>query len=207
VRREDDCRGENPGGERHGECPSRDMNADGSCSALSTLRAAARPRLDWPKLYRFAVAAGCCESVPVDEEGVAAVDELLSRSLPGLVMLGELAATASARPLAHSCRRELQLTTAGVVRLLDRALTAYGRDHHQDVDDWRQGVVITAAATAAFLDRDPEPVRGQLSGTLERGARCIAHALVALPREPSTVPDHLGEAAPEFLVGFAATTE
>jgi hypothetical protein len=36
------------------------------------------------------------------------------------------------------------------VRLLDRALTAYGRDRHQDVDEWRQGVVITAAATAAF---------------------------------------------------------
>jgi hypothetical protein len=68
-------------------------------------------------------------------------------------------------------------------------------------------VVITAAATAAFLDRDPEPPRGQLSGTLERGARCIADALVALPREPSTILDHLAEAAAEFLVVFAAVAE
>ena len=96
---------------------------------------------------------------------------------------------------------------AAVVRLLDRALVAYGRDHGQQVDAWRQSVVITAAATAAFLDRDPEPTRCQLSGALERRARCIADALVALPHDPSTVPNHVAEAAGEFLVVFAATTE
>src|SRR4051812_1724450 len=111
------------------------------------------------------------------------------------------------RPAA-SCRRELQLTTAGVVRLLDCALAAYGSDHRRGpLDQWRGAVVFPAAATAAFLDRDPEPVRGQLSGTLERGARRIADALVALPREARTVPGHLADAAGEFLVVFAATTE
>jgi hypothetical protein len=48
------------------------MDPDGYRDELCALRAATRPGLDWPKLYRFAVAAGCGESVPPDEEGFAA---------------------------------------------------------------------------------------------------------------------------------------
>jgi hypothetical protein len=93
------------------------------------------------------------------------------------------------------------------VRVLDRALAAHRPDHGGPVDERRETVATTAAATAAFLERDPEPLRGRLSGTLERGASCLADALVVLPRDPSTVPDHLAEAAAEFLVVFAAVAE
>jgi hypothetical protein len=40
------------------------MESDCLPSELYGLRAATRPGLDWPKLYRFAVAAGCGETVP-----------------------------------------------------------------------------------------------------------------------------------------------
>jgi hypothetical protein len=183
------------------------MHPDDLANVLDSLRAATRPGLDWPALYRFAVAAGCGQCVSDDEERIAAVDELLSYALPELVVLGELAASACGHCADGSARRALQDTTAGVVRLLDRALAADGREHRQVVEQWRRSAATSAHATAAFLEEDPEPPRGQLAGALERGARCIADALVAMPREPSTVPEHVAEAAGEFLVVFAAATE
>jgi hypothetical protein len=141
------------------------MRSDLLPSGLDSLRAAARPGLDWPALYRFAVAAGCAQCVPADEERVAAVDELLGHALRELVALGQLASSARAQRPGRRHRRELRDTTAGVVHALDRSLAAHARDHGGPLDEWRE----TVATTAAFLDRDPEPVRGQLSRTLERG--------------------------------------
>ena len=92
------------------------MEPDCSPSELCTLRAAARPGLDWPEIQRAAIAVGAGECLTAGEERIAAVDELLSRSLRELVLLGELAALAGLPPLAELCRRPLERTTAGVVR-------------------------------------------------------------------------------------------
>ena len=168
------------------------------------MRAATRPGLDWPEIYRSALAAGSGECVPLHEERIAAVDELLSHSLRELLVLGELAALTSLPLLADTCRRPLERSTAGVVRLLDLALAAHGRDHGYRVERWREGAVTTAAAVAAFLDRDPDDECSPLPAALDRGARCIADALVALPRDRIAVPGHLAEAAGELLVIYAA---
>ena len=63
------------------------MDCDDSPSDLYTFRHVAGAVLDWPRLYREAVAAGCGESVHPDVERIAAVDELLA-----LTVLGELSA-------------------------------------------------------------------------------------------------------------------
>ena len=181
------------------------MEPDCPPPTLSTMCAAVRPGLDWPALYRFAVAAGCERCLAADEERVAAADELLSHALPELVLLGELAAAARQRQPNPCDRRALRDATASVVRLIDRATAAHARDHGGPLEQWRDDATTTAAAVAAFLDRDPEPERGLLSGTLERGAREIADALLALRRDPRAVPSHLIGAAGEFLVVFAAS--
>ena len=63
---------------------------------------------------------------------------------------------------------------------------------------------MTAAAAAAIIDRDADDEHWPLPTALDRGARCIADALVALPRDRIAVPGHLADAAGELLVVYAA---
>jgi hypothetical protein len=182
------------------------MTHDCSSSRLYTLRDAAAPDINWPQLYRRAVAAGCCEIVSVGEERVAAADELVARSLRELVLLGELAAYASFPILADDCRRPLERTCAALLRLLDRALLANGRDLGYRVDAWRESAMTAASAVAAMIDD-----RGQetwpLPAAITRVANRISDAQVAFPRDRLGVPELLAETAGELLVVYAAAIE
>jgi hypothetical protein len=83
----------------------------------------------WSALYRQALAAGCGCVIGLQDERVASPDELVALALPGLVRLSALALLTdgtSDQPL--ECARALAREAAGVLRLLDRALAAHGRD-------------------------------------------------------------------------------
>jgi hypothetical protein len=69
-------------------------------------------------------------------------------------VLAALAALTRLPVLAETCRRPLQRAGRGGAHL-DLALAAHGRDHVDRAERWRAGAVTTAAAAAAFLDRDP----------------------------------------------------
>ena len=164
------------------------MESDRFPSALYTLRAATRPGLDWPEIYRSALAAGSGECVPVHEERIAAVDELLSHSLRELLVLGELAALTSRRcwPIPAGAR-----SSAPPPGWCDCSISRSRRTGATTATASSAGArawSTTAAAVAAFLDRDPDDECSPLPAALDRGARCIADALVALPRDRIAVP-------------------
>jgi len=159
--------------------------------------------IDWEGHYRGAVAAGSGVAVSPDEERVAAVDELLAASLEQLVVVGELAAFASFTALVEDCRVPLARSSARLVRLLDGALTAHGRDCGYEVRLWREGTVTMADAAAAGL-RDAAPEEHPLPDALRRAARLIAEALIALARDRLGVPEAIAQAASELLVVYVA---
>jgi hypothetical protein len=157
------------------------MDPDCSRSQLYTLAGARKTSYDWPELYAHAVADECGQLMSREAERLCAVDELLARSPPELVLLGELAAYASLPRLAEGCRRPLQRTVAGLVRLLDRALATHGRDVGYRVEHRRDGIATTAGAGAAFLRRDGDEDHA-LPLTLGRAGESLAEAIIALPR-------------------------
>ncbi len=110
------------------------MPPDESLTDLFALRRVMRRDLDWEVLARQAIADGCDLAVSRDEERIAAVDELLAWSLRELVTLGELAGVAGIQNRGHC---ELRHTSAAAVRLLDRAVTAHGRENRYDVSAWK----------------------------------------------------------------------
>ena len=141
-----------------------------------------------------------------DDERIAAVDELLALTLRELALLGELSAFASVDPLAADARRPLASTCAALLRLLDSALAAHGRDNGYRVDAWRKQTATTAWAIAAALgehDDDTWPLPAAIDRTADR----IADALTALGRDRVAVPERLVDAAGELLVIYAAATE
>lgn len=182
------------------------MDCDDAPSDLYTFRHVAGAVLDWPQLYRQAVAAGCGATVHPDEERIAAVDELLALTLRELIVLAELSAFAAAESLAEEIRRPLAATCAALLRLLDSALAAHGRDNGYRVHAWRERTATTAHAIAAMLDQ-PHGEVWPLPAAIDRAAHRIAGTLTALGRDRVAVPERLVEAAGELLVIYAAATE
>src|SRR5688572_7073087 len=88
----------------------------------------------WCELYRAAVAAGRGRVICPDEERLAAPVELVAVTLPELVRLGAVALLADGGTRAPSeCAKVVSREGASVLRLLDRALAAHGRDHGYSV--------------------------------------------------------------------------
>ena len=157
----------------------------------------------WQSLYARGVATGRGELVAPEEERVAATDELLAASIPGLMRVSSvIAASAVVRD-----QRDLGATapkrTAAVLRLLDSALAAHGRDHGYDVDAWRARAVMAAWVTGDELaDGD-----SSLQDVLELAVQRVAGALAALARDRLGVPENLAEASGQMLVIFAVASE
>src|SRR4051794_13244572 len=112
--------------------------AEGPASASSTLEDRVPLEYEaWDDLYARAIAAGSGVLVAPCDERVAATDELLASAIRGLLRLGTLAAVALVAADDTRCTAVLQRQAAAVLRVLDRALAAHGRDHGYDVDAWR----------------------------------------------------------------------
>lgn len=154
----------------------------------------------WRALYRQALAAGCGWVIGLEDERPAAPDELVALTLPGLVRLGALALLAdgtSDQP--PECARALAREAAGVLRLLDRALAAHGRDHGYRVAAWLEHALGAAQATAGDVFRvelDAMP----LSRVVLDAADAVAAVAMALHRDRLGVPGELADALGSILV-------
>jgi hypothetical protein len=154
----------------------------------------------WPELYRRAVAAGCACVIDADDERVAAPDELVALALPGLVRLGAFALLADGtQDLAPECAQALRWEAAVVVRLLDRALAAHGRDHGYPVAAWLEHALGAAHAAAGAVSR-LEVVAMPLSTVVLDAADAVAAAVIALHRDRLGVPGELADALGSILV-------
>jgi hypothetical protein len=141
----------------------------------------------WEAQYDHAVAAGGGEAIALEEERIAAPDELAAATLEVLVRLS--AGDREAPPAREA---------AALVRLLDRALAAHGRDNGYDVAAWRMRSV-----TCAWALGDEECAGAAwLATAIEDVAREVAHALVACARDRLGVPECLSTALGHALVVF-----
>jgi hypothetical protein len=165
---------------------------------LSTLR----PE-KWRALYRQALAAGCGHVIGLEHERLAAPDELVALALPGLVRLGGLAllvdGTSDPSP---ECARALSREAASVLRLLDRALAAHGRDHGYRVAAWLEQALAAAQASAGVsrVEVDAMP----LSRVVLEVVGAVAAVAMALHRDRLGVPGELADALASILVLYVA---
>jgi hypothetical protein len=112
--------------------------------------------LQWRELHRRALAAGGGWTVPPELERLAATDELAALAVPELVRLAMLAVcTEGPREPSPECASALSGNAAGVVRLLDRALAADGRDTGYPVEAWRERVFQCAPVRGLAVSRLP----------------------------------------------------
>jgi hypothetical protein len=152
----------------------------------------------WEAIYTGAVSMGCGVWLAPEDERLAATDELLAEAIPGLVRLGSLIAAHALSPDHGAWTPTLQRQLAGVVRLLDRALAAHGRDNGYAVTAWR-----ASAATNAWAFAEDEPPLLEL---VEDAATDVARAFVGVPRDRLGVPDHLALAIGYLLCAYAMHT-
>src|SRR4051794_6635574 len=93
---------------------------------------------EWPQLYQRALAAGSGLTIDPELERVSAAGELVALTLPELVRLAALALIADGPDWPQECARAARQDAAAVLRLLDRALLAHGRDAGYTIDAWRE---------------------------------------------------------------------
>jgi hypothetical protein len=160
----------------------------------------------WPELYRSAVVAGSGVMLDAEEEGIAAADELVALTLPLLVRLGASALLAdSALRAPRECATALARESAGVLRLLDRALAAHGRDNGYGAPAWLEHAyraAYSAAGAVSGLEAEEMP----LSTVVEATAEAAGSAVIALHRDRLGVPEALAEGLGLILVVRVAAT-
>jgi hypothetical protein len=167
--------------------------------SLSTI-----PVADWPALHRRAMACGCGRAVHPDAERLAAADELVALAVPELVRLGVLALVADGGPRPpRECASALSRAAATVLRLLDRALAAHGRDTGYAVDAWLAHL-FECAHTRAGVVSTLEPDRLPLGLLVEASAEATADVVTSLHRDRLGVPEGMADALASLLVLYAA---
>jgi hypothetical protein len=156
----------------------------------------------WRAHYRQALAAGCGHVIGLEHERLAAPDELVALALPGLVRLGAFALLMDgASAPSPECAGALACEAAGVLRLLDRALAAHGRDHGYRVAAWLEHALGAAQATAVSrVEVDAMP----LSRVVLDAVDAVAAVAMALHRDRLGVPGELADALGSILVLNAA---
>jgi hypothetical protein len=153
----------------------------------------------WRELYRAAVAAGRGRVISPDEERLAAPDELVALTLPELVRLGALALLADGNPdPPRECAKVVSREAVAVLRLLDRALAAHGRDHGYSVAAWLNQAVSLAHAVACGISRRDIDLR--LGAHVLDAVDAVARVVIALHRDRMGVPEELAEALGSVLV-------
>jgi hypothetical protein len=82
---------------------------------------------------------------------------------------------------------------AAVMRLLDRALRAHGRDAGYEIQAWRDHALVDAAAQAAVVAM-MEPEDRPQSYLVETTGEAFADVIIALHRDRVGVPEALAQA-------------
>jgi hypothetical protein len=157
----------------------------------------------WRAQYRQALAAGCGHVIGLEHERLAAPDELVALALPGLVRLGAFALPLDgASAPSPECAGALAREAAGVLRLLDRALAAHGRDHGYRVAAWLEHALGAAQASAGVSRVEVDAVA--LSSVVLEAVDAVAAVVMALHRDRLGVPGELANALGSILVLYAA---
>jgi hypothetical protein len=168
---------------------------------LSGLRSA-----QWPRLRRRALADGRGCVLDPECEHAAAVEDLVALTLPELPSLGVLAMLAESRPEpCRDCARALSDGAAGVLRLVDGALAAHGRDHGYAVTAWLARAFEHAhgyALGVARLTCEESPA----TTLVVAAADALADVVVALQHDRLGVPEGLADALASLLALYAADT-
>jgi hypothetical protein len=160
----------------------------------------------WPNLHRRGVASARGRILRRDDERLAATDELVALTVPLLTQLGSFALLVenSEEPLAP-CMSVLGRKAADVLRLLDCALAADGRDNDYPAAVWL-GHAFRAAHTQAAVVATSGIDEMPLTSVVEAGAVAVADVIIALPRDRLGVPEALADALGELLVLYVAGT-
>ena len=161
---------------------------------------------EWRKVHRRAVASARGRILDPDAERMAATDELVALTVPALSRLGVFALLAeSSEEPSEACASVLGRNAAEVLRLLDRALAADGRDNDYPAAVWLEHAFRAAhsqATTVATLGMDDAP----LTTIVEASAEAVADGVIALPRDRLGVPEGLADALGSLLVLYVAAT-
>jgi hypothetical protein len=169
---------------------------------LSGLRSA-----QWPSLRRSALADGRDCVLDPECEHAAAVEDLVALTVPELPSLGVFAMLAECRPEpCVECARALSFRAACVLRLVDRALAAHGRDHGYPVTAWLERAFEHAqgyALGAAELTSEEAPA----STLVAVAADALGDVVMALYGDPLGVPEGLADALGSLLALYAAGEE
>jgi len=155
---------------------------------------------------RQALVHGAGLVIGLEDERRGAPDELVAAALPPLSRLRGLAvlvdtAEESSAPVAEAAAR----TAAGVLRLLDGALTVHGADHGYATDAWRERAnalaheAIHEAGEAAWSP-------GWFGRLVDESVDAVADATVALHRDHGGVPEALSDAIGLLLVVYVAAS-
>jgi hypothetical protein len=160
----------------------------------------------WPSLHRRAVASARGRILGPDDEHMAATDELVALTVPMLARLGAFALLIehSEQP-PPACMSVLSCRAADVLRLLDCALAADGRDNDYPPAVWRQHAFRGAhanAAAVAMSSMDEMP----LITVVEASAEAVADVIIAMRRDRLGVPEGLADALGSLLVLYVAGT-
>src|SRR3954447_881956 len=137
-------------------------------------------------------------------ERMAAAEELVALTLPWLPLLGTLAMlTESVPEPGHESARALSRDAAVVLRLVDGALAAHGRDHGYPVAAWLGHAYAQAHERShgvARLTLEELPV----STLVVAAAEALADVVMALHRDRLGVPEGLADALGSLLGLYAA---
>jgi hypothetical protein len=163
--------------------------------------------LQWPSLHRRGIASARGRILRHDHERLAATDELVALTVPLPTHLGSfalLADTSAEQPAA--CMSVLSRKAADVLRLLDCALAADGRNNDYPAAVWL-GHAFRAAHTQAVVVATSSMDEMPLTMVVEAGAVAVADVIIALPRDRLGVPEALADALGALLVLYFAGTE
>ena len=165
------------------------------------------PSAQWPRLRRLALADGWGRMLDVECERVASAEDLVALTLPWLPSLGALAMLAECGPqFSREYARVLSRDAAVVVRLVDGALAADGRDEGYPVAAWLGHAFEHAherARGAARLTVEESP----MSTLVVAAAEALADVVMALHRDRLGVPEGLADGLASLLALYAADIE
>jgi hypothetical protein len=162
---------------------------------------------EWRAAHRRAVASACGAVLQPDVERMAGPDELVALTMPALVRLAVAGVLADGGDSERSRLNAGALagSAADVLRLLDRALAAHGRDTGYQVEAWLEDATRIAhieAAAVSTVEVDDMP----LGTVIEASADAVGDVVVALHRDRVGVPEGLAHAIGSLLIVYAVGT-
>jgi len=163
---------------------------------------------DLPSHHRLALAAGAGAVLSAEDERLSAADELVALALPPLVRLRAVALLADAtQALSDELAAELARAAAAVLRLVDAALSAHGRQHGYLTAAWLDRALLFAhCAISSPRHENPCPCSCPTGHLVDEVAEALSSVVLALHRDRLGVPEALADALSGLLVIYLSAT-